>query len=68
MAVWITIGFVILAVILVYWIIDTTIMENRIIEQDVYIETMKRIREVEREADQRFREDLIENWKNYEDD
>lgn len=68
MAVWIIIGFIVLAVILVYWIIDTTIMENRIIEQDAYIETMKRIREVEREADQRFREDLIENWRNYEDD
>lgn len=57
----IVIGFIILAAFLVYWVVSSTMMEDEIMDQQNYIETMKKIRETERKY-QSSRESSMEKW------
>lgn len=61
MVIWMTIEFAALGGFLVYWIVSSTIMENEIESKQNYIDTMKRIREVERQH-QTSEDDSEENW------
>ena len=61
MIIWMTIEFAALGGFLVYWIVSSTIMEDEIESKQNYIDTMKRIREVERRH-QTSEDESEENW------
>lgn len=61
MVIWMTIEFAVLGGFLVYWFVSSTIMEDEIQSKQNYIDTMKKIREVERQH-QTSEDDSEENW------
>lgn len=61
MVIWMTIEFVALGGFLMYWIVSSTIMEDEIESKQNYIDTMKRIREIERQH-QTSENGSEENW------
>ena len=61
MVIWMMIEFAALGGFLVYWIVSSTIMEDEIESKQNYIDTMKRIREVERRH-QTSEDESEENW------
>lgn len=61
MVIWMTIEFAVLGGFLVYWVVSSTIMEDEIQSKQNYIDTMKKIREVERQH-QTSEDDSEENW------
>lgn len=61
MVIWMTIEFAVLCGFLVYWVVSSTMMEDEIQSKQNYIDTMKKIREVERQH-QTSEDDSEENW------